>query len=177
MLSRHRGFTLIELLVVMAIVAVLSGVGVAYSGTYLSRRRLEGAAFELVQDLRQTQATATFRRQTLKITFDVAGNNYVFEKEPGGTTVRRDFSSAIGYASVVSGATGTGSSVDFGSVKCPTSSVADLYFGPQGTPVLDRLGNDGLTVDEGAIVLSSRDGQTIKVLVSKVLGRIRMEWQ
>ena len=175
---RRYGFTLIELMIVVAVTIILAATSVAYGGQYLARRQVEGAAFQLVQDLRQTQATATFRRQTLKVTFDIAGNDYMFEKEAGGATMRRDFNSAIGYASVVfSGATEDGSSVDFGSgsvERPPTSAVAYLYFTPQGSASTSVA---WLGAAEGRVSLSTRGGVIIDVFISPVIGRVRMAWR
>ena len=99
--TSRRGFTLIELMIVMAIVLVLTGAGVAFTGPYVARRQVEGVAFQLVQDLRDTQSSAVFTRSYLAVTLDVPNGRYSFERTPGGTPVVRQFDSATGYASSV----------------------------------------------------------------------------
>lgn len=130
----RRGFTLIELMVVMAVVIILAATSFAYGGTYLSRRQVEGAAFQLVQDLRNVQSTAVFTRRYVKVSFFPAANYYTFERSAGESIVRRDLTSAAGFLSFITGSTTRGDSVMLTTAKqSPSETEVNLYFTPQGS--------------------------------------------
>lgn len=171
------GFTLIELMIVMAIVLILGATAVGFGGRYVARRQLETAAVELVQDLRQTQSDALFGRRTLVFTLDVAANSYSFQRAQGSMDVTHQFNSTVGFASVVTGSASTGSSVNFGAVTSPSAPSVDLYFDWQGSPALNSSGTNRITLTEGQIILADRSGDTIRIYISSVLGRVRMGWE
>jgi prepilin-type N-terminal cleavage/methylation domain-containing protein len=174
---RRFGFTLIELMIVVAVVIVLSGGGALYAGSYLPRRQLERAAFELVQDLRLVQNDARISRTYRRVTFDTTNNRYEYQKSIDGTMVSREFNSVVGYPSVVLGGAYVGDSVRLTSlVKAPPGSVT-LYFSPFGVPLSEA--NLGATLESGgaSIVLVARTGARIDVHVSQVIGLASMVWQ
>ncbi|MHB8071052.1 MAG: pilus assembly FimT family protein [Candidatus Cryosericum sp.] len=178
MSTRHRrGFTLIELMIVVAVTIILAGAAVAYGGTYLSRRRVESVAFQLVQDLRDVQSTAVFTRNYTRVSFFPGANYYTFEKSAGGGVMRRDLNSTVGFASYIAGSSSDGTSVYLtGVAQSPPAAQVDLYFTPQGSPSTSAGVGTPVEGVEGRISLSSRGGAVIDVLVSTVVGRIRMEW-
>lgn len=181
---RRRGFSLIELMIVMAVVIVLSAVGVAFTGPYVARRQVESLAFEMVQELRDTQSTAVFTRSYLAVTLDVPNGSYSVERTPGGTPVMHQFNSVTGYASSVLGAAFTGDCVYVtSSVKSTSSAPASVtfYFSPRGVPVTAT--NEAATIEAQAdgkgalVVLAGRGGGRIHIRISPVVGQTTMEWQ
>lgn len=174
----RRGFTLIELMIVVAVTIILAGTSVAYGGSYLSRRQVEGVAFQLVQDLRDVQSTAVFTRSYMKVSLFPGGNYYTFEKSAGGPVMRRNLTNAVGFAGFISSSSDAGVSVLLTSaVKSPPDAQVDLYFTPQGSPSTTAGMSTPIDGTEGRISLSSRSGTIINVFVSSVVGQIRMEWQ
>ena len=170
-------------MIVMAIVAIVSVAAVTYTPEYVARRQLEGAAFQLVQDLRDVQASAMFTRNTFAVTFDVPNNQYSFQKDPGGPVVVRRFNSAIGFASVVAGSGFTDDTIYLSSVHRSTAAspaVVVLYFGPRGNPLLMGPGSPSMPtepLDSGAYVaLATAGGTRIDVTISQVIGQIGMHW-
>jgi prepilin-type N-terminal cleavage/methylation domain-containing protein len=174
---RH-GFTLIELMVVIAVVIILTAATVAYGGTFLSRRQVEGVAFQLVQDLRDVQSTAVFTRRYVKVSFLPTANYYVFERSAGGPVVRRDLTGAVGFVSLITGSGTDGTSVMLSSEEqSPPKAQVDLYFTPQGSASTSGTSIALIASPEGRISLTSRSGAIIDVFVSSVIGRIRLAWR
>jgi len=181
---RRVGFSLIELMIVMAVVLILSGVGVAFTGPYVARRQVEGLAFELVQDLRKTQSSAVFTRSYLAVTLDVPNNRCSVERTPGGTPVVHEFNSVTGFASSVLGGSFTGNCVYFTASARSTSGApasVTFYFSPRGVPVTAQ--NETATIDAqadgkgGLISLAGRGGGRIDIRISPVVGQTSMEWK
>jgi prepilin-type N-terminal cleavage/methylation domain-containing protein len=180
MRTARRGVTLIELMVVMAVVIILGAVSFAYGGTYLSRRQVEGAAFQLVQDLRDAQSTAVFTRRYVKVSFYPSANYYTVERSAGGGEVRHDLTGAAGFVSFIETSSSNGDSVMLTtSIQAPPRSSVDLYFSPSGAASTSGTSEAliGVSGSEGRISLMSRSGTVIDVFVSPVIGRVRMAWR
>jgi Tfp pilus assembly protein FimT len=165
----------------MAIVAILSTVAVTYTAGYVARRQLEGIAFQLVQDLRDVQASAMFTRNTFPVTFDVPNNRYTFQKAPGGALITRNLNSSVGFAYAVLGASFTDYTVYLTTTKnSPASSptVVILYYSPRGNPLVMGTSVPSEPLDEGAhISLVNHSGVRIDVTISQVIGLASMEWK
>lgn len=191
MRHRHSGFSLIELMVVMAIVAIMAGASIAYVGSYLPRRQVEGVAFQLKQDLRDLQAQAVFTRHVMEIRFraDATHNEYEFETKPGGfdsasgnygSTMTRKLTSAAGFPLYVKGLTVLGSSVYLSDAhripQSPATTTVSLFFTPFGVPAVDASGTE--VASTGAdIFITTGSGVEIRVHVSPVIGQTSTIWQ
>ncbi len=55
---KNSGFTLIELMVVVAIMAIISGIGLASYGDFQKKQTVKQIAQSVIKDLRETQAKA-----------------------------------------------------------------------------------------------------------------------
>ena len=67
----HRGFTLVELLITVTIGAILMALAIPSMQDFIARKRLEGAATELVTDLRYMRAAQLERGRPVRIRFSV----------------------------------------------------------------------------------------------------------
>jgi prepilin-type N-terminal cleavage/methylation domain-containing protein len=171
----RKGFTLVELMVVVAIVTILAGASVPYLGRYVSRRQLEAASFELVQDLRRVQADAVFTRTVRKVEFWPRQNLYRFETAAEAIgfptdqshVVVRQLSDAVGFPFAF-GKTYPNSAYFGWSVynTCPASTIVKLSFNEWGRP----------SQGGGQVTFVTRGGDQVSVIVTPVIGRIRMEW-
>jgi len=177
-MAGRRGVTLIELMVVVAVVLILTATSFAYGGTYLSRRQLEGVAFQLVQDLRSAQSTAVFTRRYVKVSFFPSANYYTFERSASGVIVRRDLNNSAGFPSFVTGSAVVGDSVMLTTIQqSPPKTQVDLCFTPDGSASTSGTSLANIDSPEGRISLTSRSGIVVDVFVSSIIGRIRMAWR
>jgi len=69
---RQQGFTLIELAVALTVLLILLAVGLPDFSTTNDKRRLQGAAEALQQDLRFARTEAIKRNQSVTVAFDDA---------------------------------------------------------------------------------------------------------
>ena len=170
---RRKGFTVVELMVVVSIVTIIAGVSASYVGRYVERRQLELAGFTLVQDMRRVQADAVFTRTERKMQFVPGLGWYRFEIRVGSLLppkldglYKRQLAGAVGFPKS-SGKTYP-SSAYFGGASsnaCSPSSVVVLTFNFFGRP------SEG----GGRVTLLDRAGDQVDVIVTPVIGCIRME--
>jgi prepilin-type N-terminal cleavage/methylation domain-containing protein len=171
----RKGFTLVELVVVVAIVTVLIGASVPYVGRYLGRRQLETAGFTMVQDLRRVQMDAVFTRTRRKVQFIPGANWYRYETKALSLVLppkldglfKRQLSGPVGFPKAF-GRNVPASAYFGGSAnnRCPASGVVVLTFNEFGRP------SEG----GGRVTLVNRAGDQVDIIVTPVIGRIRMEW-
>ena len=74
-----RGISLIEACAVLAVLSVLAGLALPSFGDHLAKRRLEGRAVELSNDLQYLRSEAVSRNEAMRISFgtDAGGSCYV----------------------------------------------------------------------------------------------------
>jgi prepilin-type N-terminal cleavage/methylation domain-containing protein len=169
----RSGFSLIELMVVMAIVLIMTGVGVAYVGAYIPRRQVEGVAFQLVQDMRDVQSQAVFKRHLMEIRFrvDAMHNEYEFETKPdgftSGSTMKRTLTKAAGLSSVYLSS----------GHEIPGAVTLSMFFDAFGNPAVHPDGTPLDLTSGGIISIAAPSGAEIHVKVSPVIGQASMVWQ
>ena len=169
MSSKHKtwqGFTIIELMVVVALAAILVTIAVPSFFDFLSKRRVEGVASELVTDLQYARSEAVARNQNVTLTFGT--NCYLMHlssgtspscTQAGGATVTP--SSALIKAVEIA----SGSPVNV----TRAASLASFTF----EPVLGSAAND-VGVSPGVVEVTATGGKAWKLqLRVSTQGRVK----
>ena len=81
---RGRGFTLIELMIVVALVAIVATLAAPSFREFLAKKRLEGVASELSNDLHYARSEAVSRNVTVRVTF--GSGCYLLTAQPDGSS-------------------------------------------------------------------------------------------
>jgi Tfp pilus assembly protein FimT len=76
------GFTLIELMIVVSVVIIMSAVAIPSFQSVISSRRLQAAAWQMVQDLRMVREDAILYQQDLNVYVNYS-NSPVVPTDPG----------------------------------------------------------------------------------------------
>lgn len=121
--QKKTGFTLIELMIVIAIMAILAGIAAPNFQTYMTQRRLNGAARQVMTDLMAARSKAVSLNQKVKVSFgsnhiyqiwnDADGNGIVADNE--GDDIERDIHP------------------DYHDVTLSTGATNYILFDPRGT--------------------------------------------
>lgn len=86
MLTRQEGFTLVELMVTIVVAAILLTLAIPSFNDMVDRRRLVGAADNVLADMRFAQAEAMKSNAQVKVTFTVGANwSYTMDTSPSRT--------------------------------------------------------------------------------------------
>ncbi len=98
--SNSNGFSFVELMVVIALIGLLSAIGLPGLLRSLPEKRLKNAARSLYADLQKAKLLAVKENKNVKVTFDTATKQYSFIDDDGNTvapTVSLADSGAVQY--------------------------------------------------------------------------------
>lgn len=87
-LTNKRGYTLTELMVTLAIVGIVAAMAVPSFMSYLPHLRLNGAARDLISDLRLARSLAVGQNQRYRVVFDVNNDTYTLSRTVGGQVIK-----------------------------------------------------------------------------------------
>jgi prepilin-type N-terminal cleavage/methylation domain-containing protein len=163
--ARQGGLTLLELAIVLAIAAVLVAVGLPDFDSLADKRRLQGAAQRLQQDVMLARTEAIKRNVPVSIEFSGDGDLWCY----GVTTDTTACSCAVsGDVCACTNCSVDGEwEIDRNSGSYPEISVDDITFGSDEATFNPPNG----TLTPGSVVFASEKGVEGEVRVS-ALGRV-----
>jgi prepilin-type N-terminal cleavage/methylation domain-containing protein len=82
------GFSLLELVVVIALLGIITGVGLPYYQSFTVSLQLQGAARDLTSDLRYAQQQAVTTQNNYQVVFDINQNLYTVENASSGLLIK-----------------------------------------------------------------------------------------
>lgn len=158
-LTNKRGYTLTELMVTVAIVGIVAAMAVPSFISYLPHLRLNGAARDLISDLRLARSLAVGQNQRYKVFFSVDANNewYEIRRSSDNTVIRR-----VDYRDPNQGYTG----VDL-------TAVSNIEFDFNGTATKDGIAIPAAT--PATITVGRTDGIESKNIRVTRFGRVYVE--
>lgn len=147
------GFTLVELLIVIAIAAIVGTVATLAMRPLLSKYYLTAAVKQLSMDLLMYRARAISEGTNFRVTFDVANNRYLVDRETatgsGVWTNPDNLADANPLAVSAAPVEGEGYGIQFGASVVDGSS---LTFSPRGLVTstgASYLAAPGLSITNG----------------------------
>ena len=157
-----RGVSIIECCAVLAVLSVLAGVSLPSIADHLAKRRLEGRAVELSNDLQHLRSEAVSRNAAMRISFgsDAGGSCYVVHPDAAGDCVCGSDGSARCT---------TRTATPLRSVGLPTLEGVTLSSNVRSILVDPRLGT---STPGGTLRLSDRAGREIRHVVN-IMTRVR----
>ncbi|MCI5113635.1 MAG: prepilin-type N-terminal cleavage/methylation domain-containing protein [Candidatus Electrothrix sp. AW1] len=109
--SNSNGFSFVELMVVIALIGLLSAIGLPSLLRNLPEKRLKNAARSLYADLQKAKLLAVKENKNVTVTFDTATKQYSFIDDDGNTvapTVSLADSGAVQYGCNATSTNSTG---------------------------------------------------------------------
>ena len=161
-ITNKKGITLIELMVTVAIIGIVVGIAIPSFTSYLPRLRLNGAARDLISDLRLARSLAVGENKQYKVVFDVANESYTIRKADDTITKSTDYKNPDqNYRGIESDSV----------VDKNGTAVTSIEFGFNGTATTAN----GLDNAPATITIKRSDGvETKKINVTK-FGRVYAE--
>ncbi len=161
-LRPHRGITFIEATIAVAIIAIVLAAAAPNFSTFISRQRLEGAAAELVTDIRFARSEAVQRSAALRLSVQhgADGDCYVLFTAASPTCDCPD----EGPAHCPSGAQ------EIKTVHLPQSRGVSLVSNVAGL-LFDPL--HGTATPGGTLTLATKQGLALHAVVN-LMGRVRL---
>jgi prepilin-type N-terminal cleavage/methylation domain-containing protein len=122
-----RGFSLIELMIAMALVAIVSALGIPQFQKYAANENLKTAAREVTGDFFTARQRAVAENlDAYDLTFDVSGNRYSLTRSDTGTTLWTKSLASFGTGTRLQSANFSGTTVSF--KKRGTVSMGNLIL-------------------------------------------------
>jgi len=140
------GLTLVEMMVVIGIIGVIIALAIPNFAAMQRRARMNAAAQELAQDLRQIRERALSTGIRHIITFDIPNRKYIVTYVVDTTTVQKDYLLAQT----------TGGHIVFGAIPGATGHP------PEGS--LPAPGNGGVDFPGNTLIIDGRGGATNGVI-------------
>ena len=160
--ASSRGVSLIECVAVLAVLSVLAGLALPSVTDHLAKRRLEGRAAELSNDLQYLRSEAVSRNEAMRISFggDEGGSCYVLHH-----------AAAEGCACASDGSARCASPAQppLRSVGIPAAEGVTLVSNVRSILVDPRLGT---STPGGTLRLRDRSGREIRHVVN-IMARVR----
>lgn len=157
-----RGVSLIECCAVLAVLSVLAGLALPSVADHVAKRRLEGRATELSNDLQYLRSEAVSRNEAMRISFgsDAGGSCYVLH-----------LAAADGCVCTSDGSARCTSATQppLRSVGIPAAEGVTLVSNVRSILVDPRLGT---STPGGTLRLSDRAGREIRHVVN-IMARVR----
>jgi len=157
-----RGISLIECCAVLAVLSVLAGLALPAFSDHLAKRRLEGRATELSNDLQYLRSEAVSRNEAMRISFgtDAGGSCYVLH--PAEARECRCTSDGSAYCEAAGLA-------PLRSVGLPATDGVTLASNVASIMIDPRLGT---STPGGTLRLSDGAGREIRQVVN-IMARVR----
>jgi prepilin-type N-terminal cleavage/methylation domain-containing protein len=140
------GLTLVEMMVVIGIIGVILALAIPNFAAMQRRARINAAAQELAQDLRQIRERALSTGIRHIITFDIPNRKYIVTYVVDTTTVQKDYLLAQT----------TGGHIVFGAIP------GAIGHPPEGS--LPAPGNGGVDFPGNTLIIDGRGGATNGVI-------------
>ena len=167
MRSGRAGFTLVEAMVVVAIIAAMLAIATPGLLSGLPGMRVNGAARQVLSDLRLTRALAVEQGVVATMTFTNPGTYTVAQDQDGNGTAETIKTVVLGdsYANIVLGTTVAPAPTDIiGAVTFRTNGSANtgggVYLMPGGDTGTDRNRRVRLVGATGNLKIQSYSGGT-----------------
>ena len=157
-----RGISLIEACAVLAVLSVLAGLALPSFGDHLAKRRLEGRAVELSNDLQYLRSEAVSRNEAMRISFGADGGGSCYVLHPAEAKDCRCASDGSARCN----ATGPG---PLRSVGLPATEGIALASNVASIMIDPRLGT---STPGGTLRLSDHAGREIRQVVN-IMARVR----
>ena len=160
--AASRGVSLIECCAVLAVLSVLAGLALPAFGDHLAKRRLEGRAAEVSNDLQYLRSEAVSRNEAMRISFgtDAGGSCYVLQPAEARECRCASAGRARGHA---------GGPAPLRSVGLPATDGVTLASNVASIMIDPRLGT---STPGGTLRLSDRAGREIRQVVN-IMARVR----
>jgi prepilin-type N-terminal cleavage/methylation domain-containing protein len=112
-MGHARGLSLLELLIAVALMAILSGVGVLSQAAMRPALNLSMAARQVVMDLKIAQLHAVARNVNYRVVFPTGGATYRPQRKTGSTYSDEGKPVPLPRGIVIVGCTASGSAIGF----------------------------------------------------------------
>lgn len=149
---KKSGFALIELVIVLAIIAILTGIGVPTFQNLIDKNRLTTALNQVEADLRKAQAMAKATGANYEVLFIPGKNVYYIYEHPITSTAKLKET-----------------------ISLPGGVTIYTTVSPDSNKIIYYAASAQSEVNGGTITFKSPRGKYGKVIVASITGRIRIE--